>query len=365
MNIIRDILSEFDKNKDLFESFKKMIENLLLEILKEKNIPFHSVTSRVKDRESLEKKIKKNNNKYKSLLDITDVLGIRITTYFEDDISRISDLIEEEFDIDKDNSIDKRTLLEPDRFGYLSLHHIVSLSSMRGKLVENKRFIKLKIEIQTRSILQHAWAEIEHNLGYKKEQAIPKVIRRRFSRLAGLLELADQEFINIKTDLQTYENSLENKIKNSPETVLIDQSSILQFLKQNKLSIEIDSFIANIYNSKVNSLSNKTSIDHLISMLIYFEITLISDIEKKLSKNQKKVKDFAKNWLDNSSNNYFTNGISLFYLCYILIAENENIEKIRKFLSDFSIGDSEDIYNNASNILKIYSEITSTSLKNI
>lgn len=83
--------------------------------------------------------------------------------------------------------------MEPDRFGYCSVHYVVEMSQKRLNLYEHQAYEGLKCEIQIRSVLQHAWAEIEHDLGYKSEIAIPKRIRRNFSRLAGLLEIADKE----------------------------------------------------------------------------------------------------------------------------------------------------------------------------
>ena len=59
----------------------------------------------------------------------------------------------------------------------------------------------VKLEIQIRSILQHAWAEIEHDLCYKNSTPLPRKIKRRMYRLAGVLELADKEFSAVKYDL--------------------------------------------------------------------------------------------------------------------------------------------------------------------
>jgi putative GTP pyrophosphokinase len=56
----------------------------------------------------------------------------------------------------------------------------------------------LKAEFQVRTILQHAWDAISHKLDYKPESPMPRQNRRRLARLAGLLELADDEFSNLK-----------------------------------------------------------------------------------------------------------------------------------------------------------------------
>jgi ppGpp synthetase/RelA/SpoT-type nucleotidyltranferase len=72
--------------------------------------------------------------------------------------------------------------------------------------------------------LQHAWAEIEHDLGYKTALGVPRNVRRQFSRLAGLLEIADTEFASIRDRLSSYERDLPGLIEQSPDEVLLDKA---------------------------------------------------------------------------------------------------------------------------------------------
>jgi hypothetical protein len=100
-------------------------------------------------------------------------------------------IIDSEFDVLQ--RLDK-TSAEPDRLGYQSIHYLVQYPRSRTSLSDNRRFAGLTAEIQVRTILQHAWAEIEHDIQYKAVAAVPELIRRRFTALAGLIEIADREF---------------------------------------------------------------------------------------------------------------------------------------------------------------------------
>ncbi len=193
------LMGEYDQSVELYERFGANVEHLLRDLLGTTDIKFNAVTSRLKKRDSFERKIK-SNPKYVSIETVTDVTGARVTTNWEEDVDRVADIIRNEFDIDVRNSVDKRRILQTDRFGYQSLHLVASLNDGRASLRENRIFAGLKVEIQVRSLLQHAWAEMEHGLGYKGESAVPASIRRRFYRLAGLLELADQEFVAVRRE---------------------------------------------------------------------------------------------------------------------------------------------------------------------
>jgi putative GTP pyrophosphokinase len=192
------LLEEYSSKRILYADFASTLATLLTQMISERDVQIHSVTSRAKEPNSIANKLQRPERSYVDLTDLTDLAGVRVTTYFLDHIEMISDLIENEFTVDWDNSSDKRTLMDPDRFGYVSLHYVVEFSPSRTDLLEYQRFLGLKAEIQIRSLLQHVWAEIEHDLGYKSNQSVPRPIRRRFARLAGMLELADDEFVAIR-----------------------------------------------------------------------------------------------------------------------------------------------------------------------
>jgi ppGpp synthetase/RelA/SpoT-type nucleotidyltranferase len=182
------ILSDYNQKSPIYNDYIKVLEDLIHTIIQDHGNRVNSITSRVKNEQSFKEKLSRKNNKYESLEDITDIVGIRIITYYADDVDTIAKIIEEEFDIDYENSIDKRKVLDPDRFGYLSLHYVIKLNKNRLLLTEYRKYAKCKAEVQIRSILQHAWAEIEHDSGYKSSLDVPieiKIVKRSTSLIRG------------------------------------------------------------------------------------------------------------------------------------------------------------------------------------
>src|SRR5439155_19155749 len=91
-------------------------------------------------------------------------------------------------------SIDKRTELGLKEFGYQSVHVIARVRSSSPNLGWFREVGPDWFEIQVRSILQHSWAEIEHEVVYKSGVAYPQSFKRAFSALAGTLEILDKQF---------------------------------------------------------------------------------------------------------------------------------------------------------------------------
>ena len=200
-------INEFVRIRPQYQRLANKVALIVEELLELRKINFHAVTFRAKTVESFTEKIKKP--KYKDPLnDLTDLAGIRIIGYVEDDVKQICQIIEELFDFDPNNSLDKSVELGVDKVGYKSVHYVCSLSKERIELPEYERFRNLKFEIQIRTILQHSWAEIEHDKNYKFSGELPPEIQRRFKLVAGSLELADREFNQLSSDIDKYAKSV-------------------------------------------------------------------------------------------------------------------------------------------------------------
>lgn len=124
-----------------YQGFTKRLETLIRELFNKHSIEIAQMESRTKDIDRFIEKIQRKGEKYQNpLVEVTDLVGIRIIVYYREDLEKVGEIIRKEFDIDWENSIDKAETLDPDRFGYLSIHYVVSLSPPRKQLTEWKDF---------------------------------------------------------------------------------------------------------------------------------------------------------------------------------------------------------------------------------
>lgn len=340
-NKASSLVEEYRVVVQSYKEYTTKIHELVNSLIQESNIQIHSISSRPKDIDSLYDKVKRKE--YTKLSNITDLSGIRIICYFSDQVDEVAKIIENNFIISNESSIDKRKTLDPDKFGYLSLHFVAKLSDDRSKLLEYQRFKDLNCEIQIRSILQHAWAEIEHDLGYKSSIEIPRDVKRRFYRLAGLLELADDEFKRIKDDIELYSAEIDIKIFEKPEDILIDKVSLEHFISNSPVVKGLGNIIASNVNAKI---TDTVQISFYVKQMEYFNIRTIDDLEKHIEKYKGQIITFAKNWmhldsdyLDVEYGDWRTIGKAtpLFYLGYVLIGATQECAKIYKYLQSVDI----------------------------
>ncbi len=175
-------VSVIDKN-NLFTS---KVEDLIREIIIQNDIPYYRIESGVE-------------HNIRNLVQDTNLPVIRIITYFEDTVSKISHILNDEFDIDFEQSVDKKKI-RIETFAYKNIIYIASLKADRQKQTEYIRSGNKKFEIQICSMLQDAWSGIEKELGYENS-IMPDEAKRDFYRIGALLEMADIEFLKIRTEL--------------------------------------------------------------------------------------------------------------------------------------------------------------------
>lgn len=228
---------QFRDKRKLYIDFTKSLGQLLKDLLGSVSIDVMPLETRTKTHSSFNDKVAREDKlgKYHCLEDITDLCGIRIITYLREEQTRISTLILDNFDVDAANSIDKEEDLPDDRFGYRSIHFVVTLKEDRTKLPEFARFKGLKAEIQVGTVLQHAWAAIDWKFRYKSEEEAPKELRRRLFRISALLEAADDDFSFLSEKLVQVRKEYTSKVSNRDLNLPVDVESMEQYLIQGEV----------------------------------------------------------------------------------------------------------------------------------
>lgn len=228
---------EYEAARGLYLDYARSLENVLRDCLNVKGIISHSITSRAKDPDSFERKATQltpeGTAKYSNPTEqITDKAAVRIITYFLSTVEEVEEVIGQQLEVLQQ---ERKVSDDPTRFGYQSTHYLVKYLNTRAMLPEYMRFRDLIAEIQVRTILQHAWAEIEHDIQYKSSSVLPRMIRRRFGALAGLIEIADREFQAIDDENRAIQLEARRKIDlgDDLEKVEITADSVRAFLDKN------------------------------------------------------------------------------------------------------------------------------------
>jgi ppGpp synthetase/RelA/SpoT-type nucleotidyltranferase len=215
------ILEEYRRQRPVFEQMQATLPAQIRALFEEAGIVVASIESRIKEEASLAGKLELKGAKYASLGDITDVFGMRIITFYTDDVDKVASGVERIFDVDWENSVDKRKLLQVDSFGYLSLHYVCRVPEF-----------PYRFEVQMRTILQHAWANMNHDTGYKSGVEVPEEYLRNMNRLAGMLELVDEQFSRIRSEINDYRRQVQSLVASGRlEEVPLDGDSYRSYLK--------------------------------------------------------------------------------------------------------------------------------------
>ena len=280
-DVLTQILNEYYQNLDTYKKLKYDVEEIITNLLDEHHIKISNMTLRIKSESALKNKVLLKG-KYNHLDEITDVLGCRIITLFESDVEKILDCLKQTFDIVETVDKRKKHRVNHIEFGYTSLHLVVKFTDSRCDLVEYKKYKNIRFEIQLRTVLQHAWAEVEHGLGYKSFYEPPMEIKRKLNRLAATLEILDEEFESIRYSIALYNSSI-----NKEEKILktdINKDSLIAYMNTSPVVNEIASSIAEKYNYRIVKDANLISQQKIVTKLNFQSYEYINEINDDIIK---------------------------------------------------------------------------------
>jgi putative GTP pyrophosphokinase len=272
---IEEYRAWYISKRPVYEGLSDIVRSTIESLLKNADIDYLSVSCRTKTLDSFLEKIQRKE--YKTPEDEnTDFSGVRIITYIESDVSKVGNIIKESFKVYPKLSFDKSEELGVDRFGYRSVHFVCDLGSDRTKLPEFKLYNGLKFEVQVRTVLQHAWAEIEHDRNYKFSGILPTLLQRRLYSLSGLLEIVDREFVSLSEEIDKYSEDVAQKTKAGNLDVEVNTTSLMQFLPSIEPKLE---------GIAILPLSGPTDIESATEELQSFGIKTLDEVNKLFSEN--------------------------------------------------------------------------------
>lgn len=189
-------LTRYTSEYDEYEAAAEEVKTQISDALKGQSLNIHLIESRAKAPDSVAEKIERRGYG-RPAQQFDDLLGARIITLFDHSVVEVVRKLRGKFDVDEKRSSDKTARLNLRQVGYRS-HHLVLKARATGMTPVAHVLRKTLVEVQVRSVISHAWAEIEHSLRYKIGEGIPIDLARRFDALAGTLELVDREFTGIE-----------------------------------------------------------------------------------------------------------------------------------------------------------------------
>lgn len=300
------LMEQYHKLRPSLEKLAKEAYDLLRTTLREQGIYVTAIEYRVKSEKSLAGKLEMKGSKYKTIDDVTDLVGLRVITFYTDEVDKVAAIAKRIFDIDWQESVDKRKH-QLNAFGYNSLHYICRLKT------GSPRF-----ELQMRTALQHVWSTIEHDTGYKGDVMIPSEYRRQFSRLAGMLELIDDEFSRLRIVLTDYRRQIQSLVKNGQlDDVPLSADSFRSYLDLRPFD-RLNGRIAAVNQAEIYPVSMMP----YLKLLESFGLETLGDVQRFIDENSDDAHQLALSQLALTDLDILSSSAALQYLCLVYVLKH-------------------------------------------
>lgn len=309
------LLEEYRQQLPLYKRLMEAVKEKLSEMVKDSDLTVSSMEFRIKEEPSLAGKLLRKGSKYSSLKDITDIFGARVITFYNEDVDRVAAFAESKFEVDWPNSVDKRKMHETNSFGYNSLHYICRIPKKFFYDPEYPELNDIRFEIQMRTALQHVWSAIQHDIGYKSEIETPKEYHRMLSRLAGMMELADDEFSRIRNSIADYRRRMQSLVLNGQlEEVTLDGDTFRSYVAMHPFD-KLNRKIAAITQAEIQ----ESPYIPYLTVLRQLDIKTLGDIERMMDNYSDDAYQLALFQLGSTDIDILADTIGLQNLCIVHI----------------------------------------------
>lgn len=305
-----------------YKHLEKFVSERIHNVFANSGLMIH-ITHRIKTIDSIKGKLERKPNIYSNIYEINDILGFRVICYISSDLDLAAKIIADNFRVNWNRSKDKRKIIDARSFGYVALHYVCALPDTESELSD------LWFEIQIKTILQHCWAEIEHDLGYKSEIEVPRNIRRSFSKAASLLETADDIFSYIRNSLIEYRIKIKQDIENDKiDDLFFDKITLAEFTSHNIAYRNLLNEIAAITNARILEGNSESQ----LPLIDFLEIHSFRDMINLINEEHNLALKLARELLQDSEIDELASTAAYHFLFRArLISGSYNKEKIREF----------------------------------
>jgi len=201
------------------------------------------VQHRLKDDDSLIDKAFYRNKGYQNPYDdIEDKVGVRFVVMLQEDAENVCSVIAEvatklgwEAKQCRDYNAERKA--SPTLFTYQSHHFIIK--NLTPIELENVNVpVNTPCEVQVRSLLQHAYAELTHDAIYKTKTIVEPEVIRTVAKTMAFIETADEFFQRVVNNIDSKDIIICEKVLDS----MFIQLTGLEPIKQNSSIIILDTF---------------------------------------------------------------------------------------------------------------------------
>ena len=312
------ILQQFREQLPILQRLDELAYNHLCKTLKEQGLYVTSIEHRVKKEDSLAGKLNRKGHKYADISNLTDLVGIRVITFYTVDVDKVAAIVESAFDIDWKESVDKRKNHELHSFGYNSLHYICSLPKRVVNDPAMPELNTIRFELQMRTALQHVWSTIEHDTGYKGDVKIPREYVRQFSRLAGMMELIDDEFSRLRLVLTDYRRQTLSLVKSGRlDEVPLSRASFRSYLELQPFD-RLNKRIASVNQAEIYPVSMMSYLPVLES----FGMETLGDVLHFIEENSEDAYQLALSQIAITDLDLLSSSTGLQYLCLVYVLKH-------------------------------------------